>query len=129
MSVAYTHMWRAPDGDFPCVLTGREGPDADGRIFVEITHDNNATYVPQEQLIAFDIWKAEQSKAAQGTPHHRQLSATNAYFTVITSTVPDTLGKVYSVDAKKKLQKTAVASIATGTATTFEATPKNLLER
>jgi Protein of unknown function (DUF3987) len=50
-----------------------------------------------------------------------------ACFTVIASTAPDRLGKIYSLDAKRRLKKSAVAAIAAGKATTIEATPENLI--
>lgn len=50
-----------------------------------------------------------------------------ACFTVITATTPDRIGKIYSLDAKRRLKKSAVASIAAGQATTIEATPENLI--
>jgi hypothetical protein len=68
VSTAYSHIWRAADTDFPCNLTGREGPDSDGQIYVEIVREDGLTYVPQEQLITFASWKAGQSKAAEKTP-------------------------------------------------------------
>ena len=54
------------------------------------------------------------------------MDAAKPCFTVITSTTPDRVGKIYSLDAKG-LRKTAVASIAAGDATTIEATPENLV--
>ena len=51
-----------------------------------------------------------------------------ACFTVITSTTPERIGKVYSLDAKGKLKKDrAKAAIAAGKATTIEATSENLV--
>ena len=73
MSTAYSHVWRAADTDFPCNLTGREGPGSNGQIYVEIAREDNLTYVPQEQLVTFENWKAEQSKSA-GKPPHRPAS-------------------------------------------------------
>ena len=69
MSTTYSHVWRAANGDLPCNLTGHEGPDPDGQIYVEITREGDTTYVPQEQLISFASWKAEQANAAVKTPH------------------------------------------------------------
>ena len=51
----------------------------------------------------------------------------NACFTVITSTTPDCVGKVYSLDRRGRLKKSAVASIAAGKATTIKATPENFV--
>ena len=67
MSVAYTHVWRASDADRPCNLTGNEGPDpnGNGQIWIEITNQDGTTSVPKEQLVLFDIWRAEQTKAAK----------------------------------------------------------------
>ena len=55
------------------------------------------------------------------------MHATKPCFTVITSTTPEQVGKIYSLDAKRRLRKTAVASIAAGDATTIEATPRNMV--
>ena len=67
MSVAYTHVWRASDADRPCNLTGNEGadPNGNGQIWIEITNQDGTTSVPKEQLVLFDIWRAEQTKAAK----------------------------------------------------------------
>jgi hypothetical protein len=68
VSTTYSHVWRAADTDFPCNLTGRKGPDANGEVYVEISRDGGLTYVPQGQLVTFASWKAEQSKATKKTP-------------------------------------------------------------
>ncbi len=110
--------------DFPCNLTGREEPDSNGQIYVEIAYEDSHTFVLKEQLVSFERWKAEQAKAAVKTPH--PLPA--AYFTVITSTTPKRVGKSFSLDATGKLKKDrARAAIAVGKATTIEATPENLI--
>ncbi len=68
MSTAYSHIWRTAKMDFPCNLTGLKGPAATGQIYVQIAYEDNHTYVPQEQLVTYESWKAEQSKAAVKTP-------------------------------------------------------------
>jgi Bifunctional DNA primase/polymerase, N-terminal len=68
VSTAYSHVWRAADSDFPRNPTGREGRDSNSEIYVEVASEEGLTYVPQEQLVTFASWKAEQSKAAQKTP-------------------------------------------------------------
>jgi hypothetical protein len=73
VSTAYSHVWRAAGADIPCDLTGREGPDSNGQIYVEITNKDGTTSIPREQLITIAAWKAEQARAAQKAP-----SAANA---------------------------------------------------
>ena len=69
---AYTHVWRAREADLPCALTGREGPDSDGRVFVEITRGDSLTFVPKEELVTFAAWKEEQARAAIKAPALRE---------------------------------------------------------
>ena len=124
MSAVYSHIWRSDEYDYPCNPTGREWPDPDGRIYVEIIYEDGRTGVPKEQLVSSASGKAEQAKAAVKTPH--PLPA--AYFTLITSTTPKRVGKSFSLDATGKLKKDrARAAIVAGKATTLEATPENLV--
>ena len=69
MSPAYSHIWRTDKMDYPCNLTGLKGPASNGQIYVQIAYEDNRTYVPQEQLVTYESWKAEQSKAAVKPPH------------------------------------------------------------
>jgi hypothetical protein len=50
------------------------------------------------------------------------------YFSIITSTRPESVGKAYTLDKDGKLVKTVVASISAGTAVTIAATAENLVE-
>ena len=68
MSIAYSHVWRTAKMDFPCNPTGLKGPSSNGQIYVQIAYEDNRTYVPQEQLVTYESWKAEQPKAAAKTP-------------------------------------------------------------
>jgi hypothetical protein len=124
MSATYTHVWRSSAGrDTPVNLTGQKWEEPDGRVRVQITDDNGGTTgVPEEQLMPFDKWKAEQSAAAQKSP-----SILTGCFTVIEASNPPQVGKTYRLDKDKKLTKTSVASIVTGVATTIDATADNLV--
>jgi len=70
-----THVWRAQDLDLPCRLTGREWPETDGQVFVEITREGSVTSVPKDEIITFAAWKKEQSKATQKTHGPRAKTA------------------------------------------------------
>jgi Protein of unknown function (DUF3987) len=65
---SYTHVWRAHEADLPCALTGREGPDSDGQVFVEITRGDSVTFVPKDELVTFAAWKEEQARAVVKAP-------------------------------------------------------------
>ena len=51
----------------------------------------------------------------------------SGFFSIVTSTRPQTVGKTYSLGRKGKLEKTTIVSIAAGRATTVEATPENIV--
>jgi hypothetical protein len=61
---SYTHVWLSHEADLPCALTGREGPDSDGQVFVEITRGDSVTFVPKDELVTFVAWKEEQARTA-----------------------------------------------------------------
>jgi hypothetical protein len=62
---SYTHVWRSHEADWPCTLTGREGPEPDGQVFVEITREDSVTFVPKDELVTFAAWRDEQARAAK----------------------------------------------------------------
>ena len=64
----YSHIWKSALLDQPCTPTGREWPQADGTIRVEITdEDGSITAVLQTELVTVAEWRAAQSKAAKAT--------------------------------------------------------------
>jgi hypothetical protein len=68
-SANYSHVWCASGKDYPCNLTGNQGPDPNGPgIWVEITSELGTTYVPPEQIFTYEDWQAELAAATQKTP-------------------------------------------------------------
>ena len=63
----YTHVWCASGRDYPCNLTGNQGPDptGNGQIYIEITSELGTTSVPPEQILTYEDWQAELAAAVQ----------------------------------------------------------------